>query len=55
MGLKRAQSVKNYLVSKGIPEGRITIDSRGEDQPAADNITSAGRSKNRRAEISIKK
>lgn len=55
LGLKRAQSVKNYLVSKGIPEGRITIDSRGEDQPAADNITSAGRSKNRRAEISIKK
>lgn len=55
LGLKRAQSVKNYLVSKGIPGDRITIDSRGEDQPAADNITSAGRARNRRTEISVMK
>lgn len=55
LGLKRAQSVKNYLVSKGIPGDKITIDSRGEDQPVADNITSTGRAKNRRTEIAVKK
>lgn len=55
LGLKRAQAVKNYLVSKGISGDKIAIDSRGEDQPAADNITSAGRAKNRRTEISVKK
>lgn len=55
LGLKRAQYVKDYLVSKGIQENRITVESRGEDQPAADNITSAGRAKNRRTEITLKK
>jgi OOP family OmpA-OmpF porin len=55
LGLKRARTVLKYLETKGIPQSRVTIDSKGEDQPAADNTTSEGRAKNRRTEITIKK
>ncbi len=54
LGLRRAGAVKEYLEAKGIPAGRIKINSEGEEQPAADNATSEGRAKNRRTEISIK-
>jgi len=54
LGLRRAAAVKAYLEANGIPAGRITISSEGEDRPVADNTTGEGRAKNRRAEISIK-
>ncbi|MFN2439043.1 MAG: OmpA family protein [Chitinophagaceae bacterium] len=44
----RAQSVKDYLVSKGIDESRLTSQGFGETQPVADNKTAAGKAKNRR-------
>ena len=50
---ERAESVKNYLISKGIVGGRITTVGYGETRPVADNSTSQGRAKNRRTEIRI--
>ena len=55
LGFRRAQAVQQYFASKGIPSGRITVVSEGEDRPLADNATSEGRATNRRAEILIKK
>jgi OOP family OmpA-OmpF porin len=54
LALKRAQVVAKYLEIQGIGAGRMVTESKGELQPAADNITSDGRAKNRRTEISIK-
>lgn len=50
---KRAQSVVDYLVSKGIDRNRFSIEAFGETQPRYDNATSEGRSKNRRVEMAI--
>jgi len=50
---KRAQAVRNYLVSKGVPEDRITASGKGESEPVATNKTVAGRQANRRVELVI--
>lgn len=50
----RAASVKNYLVSKGVNESKITSKGYGPDKPIADNKTKAGRSKNRRVEMALR-
>jgi OmpA-OmpF porin, OOP family len=50
----RAQSVKDYLIKKGVEESRITSAGYGPDQPVADNTTAAGRAKNRRVEIKVR-
>ena len=47
----RAASVKAYLVSKGIAEGRLTSTGYGQDKPRADNKTVKGRALNRRVEM----
>ena len=49
----RAAAVKNYLVSKGVDESRITSAGHGESMPIADNKTAAGRQKNRRSEMTL--
>lgn len=50
---RRANSVKNYLVSKGINEARLMPRGYGETRPVADNNTAAGRTKNRRVEFKV--
>lgn len=54
LGLKRAQVVSKYLEGQGIAGSKIMTESKGESQPVASYITSEGRAKNRRTEISIK-
>ncbi len=51
LSAKRAQSVKAYLVSKGVDEKRIITSGKGSADPVGDNQTKAGRAKNRRVEI----
>ncbi len=50
---RRAESVANYLVSRGVSRARIETIGYGEDYPIADNATEAGRAQNRRVEIRI--
>ena len=50
---KRAESVYNYLLSKGVSGTRLDSQGFGSSQPVADNSTVAGRSKNRRVEVYI--
>jgi OOP family OmpA-OmpF porin len=53
LGQRRADTVKDYLVSRGIPASKITTKSFGESQPVASNKTAEGRAKNRRAEVEV--
>ena len=53
LGLRRAEAVKAYLVSKGIEKNRVYTDSKGERQPVATNKTAAGRAQNRRVELEV--
>jgi len=48
---QRAQSVKTYLIGKGISASRITTVGYGETQPRDSNATTNGRYRNRRVEI----
>ncbi len=49
----RANSVKNYLISKGIASSRMITMGRGFSEPIASNDTDAGRAQNRRVEFAI--
>ncbi|MFO7573754.1 MAG: OmpA family protein [Bacteroidales bacterium] len=53
LGYRRAQSIKNYFESNGVAAGKITIVSKGENEPVENNSTDKGRAKNRRASISV--
>jgi OmpA-OmpF porin, OOP family len=53
LSVRRAESVKAYLVSKGIEANRVYTEGKGEKQPVADNKTADGRAKNRRVEIEV--
>lgn len=51
----RAQSVAAYLIDEtGLAADKLTTVGYGENQPMADNDTAAGRSKNRRVEITLR-
>lgn len=50
---KRAESVRDYLVSQGIAADRLTAKGYGPDDPIADNASEAGRAANRRVELHI--
>jgi outer membrane protein OmpA-like peptidoglycan-associated protein len=51
---KRAQSVRDYLVSRGIASDRVDAVGFGPDKPVADNASAEGRANNRRVEIVVK-
>ncbi|MCE7527627.1 outer membrane protein OmpA [Polynucleobacter sp. IMCC 30228] len=53
LGQRRAQSVKDYLVSKGVDQSRIYTESKGKSNPVASNATAEGRAKNRRTDIEV--
>lgn len=50
---KRALSVKDYLVSKGVIGARLTTTGYGELRPVASNETAMGKAQNRRVEVQI--
>jgi OOP family OmpA-OmpF porin len=49
----RAESVKAYLVQRGIPEASLSTSGLGPDRPVADNATPQGRARNRRIEFRV--
>jgi OOP family OmpA-OmpF porin len=53
LSVRRSESVKAYLVSKGVEKNRVYTEGKGEKQPVADNKTAEGRAKNRRVEIEV--
>jgi outer membrane protein OmpA-like peptidoglycan-associated protein len=50
---RRAQSVMDYLVSKGIASQRLRAKGFGESRPIATNTTALGRAKNRRVDFRL--
>lgn len=50
---RRAESVKAYLVNRGVAEARISATGKGKGFPVTSNSTAAGRQKNRRVEVII--
>jgi outer membrane protein OmpA-like peptidoglycan-associated protein len=48
---KRSEAVKEFLVSRGIPDSRVDVDAVGSRQPLADSRTAAGMARNRRVEL----
>lgn len=50
---RRAASVADYLVSRGIDRQRLITVGGGENYPIATNSTAAGRAQNRRVELTI--
>ena len=51
LSVRRAESARDYLVSRGVAAGRISTEGRGSREPIADNATEAGRARNRRIDI----
>ena len=50
---KRASSVRDYLVQRGIPQDLISAEGKGPDSPISDNGSVEGRASNRRVEIVV--
>jgi outer membrane protein OmpA-like peptidoglycan-associated protein len=50
---RRAESVRSYLISRGISADRITATGLGPSRPIADNMSPEGRANNRRVEIIV--
>ena len=51
LGQRRAAQVKRYLVSKGVQEGRLSVQSLGDSQPLATGTDAGSYEQNRRAEF----
>jgi outer membrane protein OmpA-like peptidoglycan-associated protein len=50
---KRADAVRDYLVSQGLDDAKLSSQGMGMNDPVADNSTAEGRQKNRRVEIIV--
>lgn len=50
---RRADSVRSYLVNRGVQANRVTTAGLGEGSPVASNDTNTGRQQNRRVEVII--
>lgn len=53
LSTRRAESVKDYLVTKGVAGERLSSEGFGPSNPVADNGTAEGRANNRRVEIIV--
>jgi len=53
LSVRRAESVKAFLIASGVAADRVYISGKGATQPVADNKTAEGRAKNRRVEIEV--
>jgi outer membrane protein OmpA-like peptidoglycan-associated protein len=51
---RRASAVRDYLVTKGIPQDLITAEGKGPGDPVSDNGSVEGRAMNRRVELVVK-
>lgn len=51
LSVQRAVAARDYLSSRGVAAGHVSVAGRGEHEPIADNSTEAGRARNRRVEI----
>ena len=47
----RAAAVRNALIARGVPAGRLSAKGYGARRPIADNTTEEGRARNRRIEL----
>ena len=54
LGQNRADSVRDYLIARGIPEDKVSAVGIGQSRPIADNATVQGRAQNRRVEIVVR-
>ena len=54
LGDRRASSVRDYLVSRGIPANRLETRSFGEERPKYDNAREETRRLNRRAALVVR-
>jgi outer membrane protein OmpA-like peptidoglycan-associated protein len=54
LGDRRARAVRDYLVSRGIAQGRLTTISYGEERPRHDNSREDTRRLNRRAALVVR-
>ncbi len=55
LSTNRANSVVNYLISKGVPAANLQAKGYGMNSPIADNSSAAGRAQNRRVELHVVK
>ena len=54
LSLRRAASVRNYLIQQGVSEERIIASGFGENKPSGDNETVEGRTENRIVQFKAK-
>jgi outer membrane protein OmpA-like peptidoglycan-associated protein len=53
LSVRRAESVKTYIVSNSVAASRLSTSGKGKTEPIATNTTPEGRAQNRRVEIVI--
>jgi OOP family OmpA-OmpF porin len=53
LSLRRAESVRNYIVTRGVDDSRLSVAGRGKSEPLVSNSTPQGRAVNRRVEFVV--
>ena len=53
LSVKRAEAVRDYLISLGADASKMEVAGMGATKPIADNKTAAGRANNRRVEVEV--
>jgi outer membrane protein OmpA-like peptidoglycan-associated protein len=55
LSLRRAERVRDFLISRGVSPDRVSVRGLGEYRPVASNATAEGRANNRRVEIVLQR